>query len=452
MDTLYPYQIIGADWLSQARFRLLADEMGLGKTAQAVTACDAVGAERVLVICPAVARVNWRREFARWELFSRDFDVLVTGQDEPLAQRSAICSFEYATRYCGRLTACLEWDAVIIDEVHFLKSIDAKRSKAILGRGGIVHHAKRIWVLSGTPAPNHVGELWTLLYVFGATKLTQATFIDHFCNTVDTGYGLQVVGTKRARISELRELLSRVMLRREKKTVLKELPPISFTDVTVEAGPVELGEEEMDFGQYVSPDGSVSTLKQTLAAEEELLTRSLDQMRTLEGLASSVSTLRRYLGLQKVAPVAELVAEELESGLYEKVVLFAIHRSVIAQLEERLRQFSPVSIHGGTSPRLRQAAIDQFQDPKSSVQIFIGQIQAAGTNITLTAAHQALVVEQDWVPGNNLQAAMRLHRIGQTRNVQLRFVQLDHPLDARVTEIVKRKTRELAKIFETRYC
>ncbi|MEL7079533.1 MAG: SNF2-related protein, partial [Cyanobacteria bacterium J06582_2] len=66
LETPFPYQQIGARFLSQGTQRLLADEMGLGKSCQAVIAADMVGARNILVLCPAAVRINWQREFERF--------------------------------------------------------------------------------------------------------------------------------------------------------------------------------------------------------------------------------------------------------------------------------------------------------------------------------------------------------------------------------------------------
>ncbi len=94
-----------------------------------------------------------------------------------------------------------------------------------------------------------------------------------------------------------------------------------------------------------------------------------------------VAELRRLTGLAKVRPVLTQLSDEMDAGL-DKAVLFAHHREVIQGLEEGLHDFGAVSIHGGTPTRKRQHAIDGFQnDPK--VRVFIGQLSAAGTAITL---------------------------------------------------------------------
>jgi SWI/SNF-related matrix-associated actin-dependent regulator of chromatin subfamily A-like protein 1 len=89
----------------------------------------------------------------------------------------------------------------------------------------------------------------------------------------------------------------------------------------------------------------------------------------------------------------------------------------------------------------------KFQsDPKC--RVFVGQVVAAGTAITLTAAHQVMFVEADWTPANNQQAAMRCHRIGQTKPVTVRFVGMANSIDERIQRVLKQKTRVLTKLFD----
>ena len=63
---LYPYQVAGAQFLAERASAMLADDMGIGKTAQAIAACDLAGVQTAVVVCPGIARENWKREFASW--------------------------------------------------------------------------------------------------------------------------------------------------------------------------------------------------------------------------------------------------------------------------------------------------------------------------------------------------------------------------------------------------
>jgi SWI/SNF-related matrix-associated actin-dependent regulator 1 of chromatin subfamily A len=294
-----------------------------------------------------------------------------------------------------------------------------------------------------------------MLYTFGATTLSYREFVTHFCTVFEGPYGLQITGAKHFRIPELQSLLKPVMLRRKKEDVMKELPPLTFSELVVEPSPVDI-EAESSFVQYATPVRR-KELEEILKNQQQLVqtilkapgTRHDDTiMKSLEAVAQSVSTLRRYTGLQKVPGVAEIVKDELTNNAYDKVVIFAIHRDVIEGLRARLQPFGAVTLYGGFTMEKQQANIDRFQrNPKC--RVMIANILCAGTAVTLTAAHQVVFVEQDWVPGNNAQAVMRCHRIGQSRPVFVRFYGLADSIDERVSKILKRKARDIAEIFDS---
>lgn len=418
--------------------------MGLGKTAQAITAADKIAAKNIIVICPAVARINWDREFRKFSARFPSKQICVacnTGTPLPAPSPRGgglilILSYELAVyHHTNNAFDGQQWDLCIIDEAHFLKSIEAKRTKAILGSQGIIRQAQRTWALTGTPMPNHPGELWTLLYVFGGTKLKYQDFIQRFCNFIPgSGFSsgnMRISGLKQSNALELKEILKSVCLRRLKKDVLKELPPVSVHSVAVERNEVELTEEE------------IARVKEELGFLAEV-----PSVTHLEMIASSVSTLRRYLGLAKVKSCAEMIASELESDAYPKIVIFAYHKEVIRQMFQALHKFGPVAITGDTSPTDRQANVDRFQT-KSSCRVFLGNIRAAGTAITLTAADQVFFVEQDWTPSENAQALSRCHRIGQQNPVTVRFAAVSDSIDERVAGVLARKARDFRTLFDS---
>lgn len=437
MEQLFPYQNQGVDWLSERRHALLADEMGLGKSAQAIRGADNILAARILVVCPAVARINWAREFKKFSAFTRRSVVLEGADPVPSGDGVAICSYDYAVKLADRNGSDIV-DLLIIDEAHFVKSQEAKRTHAVFGKKGLARKARVTWAITGTPMPNNPSELWVMLTAFGRVTMGYEAFCNRYCE-VAPGYRghVRVVGSNRDRMPELKALLAPVMLRRTVKEVLPELPDLMFGDVVVAAGAVKL---------------SAQRLAEALAQEAWLKGQMLDEagnitpekMRVLEALANSVSTLRFYNGLQKVNPVHELVRGELDAGAYSKVVIFAVHREVITNLTFRLglSKGEAVSIHGGTSSEQRQANIDRFQtDPLC--KIIVCNIQAAGTAINLTAASQVIFVESEWSPGANAQAVRRCRRIGSTRNVMARFISIADSIDEKVTRVVRRKTQDI---------
>ena len=447
---LFPYQDTGARWLASKDQALLADDMGLGKSAQAVRACDLVGAKNILVICPAAVRFNWAREFERFSPMDRPTCLMLTSRDRPASKSGVvICSYDLSVGALGLLKT-IPWDVLILDEAHYLKERTTKRTRAAYGHNkattGLAAHAKRTWRLTGTPAPNDASELYTHLRSAGIVNEPFWDFTFRFCKGFDSTYGYKITGHKN--VEELKALLAPFMLRRTKDEVMTELPPIWYQEVTVDRSQVELDglfpeAQEVGAAAFVANlrVGEV-TLKQAL----EAASGPTDAMSVLEGSTTSLTTLRRYIAMGKVPAVANLLAEELESGAVRKVVVFGVHKCAVEYMEQHLAKFGAVSLYGSTPPAKRQANIDRFmQDPEC--RVFIGNVQAAGTGITLTAAHEVVFLEQSWVPAENAQAAMRCHRIGQTKPVRVRVFSLYKSVDEQVQQVLLRKAQELSKIF-----
>ncbi|MFQ5510123.1 MAG: DEAD/DEAH box helicase [Leptospirillia bacterium] len=427
MSDLYPYQVDGQEFLAERETALLADSMGLGKSAQAIAAADRVGAKSILVICPASACINWQRELTRWLSEPKGVDTHVVSYDKARgSQRKALMA--------------KEWDVLILDEAHFLKSWKAKRTRTVYGalcdgEGGLISRARYIWALSGTPAPNDVTELWPMMRaLFPESLATEREvpmglwdFRRRFTTGFETKYGYKVTGGRN--LEELKERLAPHMLRRKTEEVLSDLPPIRYGEVVLTSEDLPAGLREAEAGF----EGDV--IREALAAGK------------LPGPSAAVatSTLRRLTGLAKVDPVIDLVTYELNEA-EGKIVLFAHHREVINQLNWGLAEFEPCLLHGGLPEDQRQKAVDSFQkNPRA--RVFIGQLTAAGTAITLTAGASVLFVEYSWTPSDNQQAAKRCHRIGQTNSVLVRFVSLAGSLDEDIARVVRDKTETLSKVI-----
>jgi SWI/SNF-related matrix-associated actin-dependent regulator 1 of chromatin subfamily A len=440
---LFPYQRAGADWLKTQERAILGDEMGLGKTVQAIVAASELGLKRVLVVCPAIGRGNWLREFAEW---APEITPVVYSYDEVVRTPLKVAPVAGV------------WDLLILDEAHYLKTPKAKRTAVIYGtdqgaglkarlakegppRKSAVEHSRRVWLLSGTIAPNNASELWTHLHaLFGETRRF-VTFMNAYCYTRPSpfGKGYTVGGNKKKMIPELKAKLAQIMLRRRAADVLTELPPITLGPLLLDGNVVEGIQQMLEF--------EAEAMRVNEAAK--IYARTGDMDLALAEASPQLSVLRRETGRAKAAAVARYVGEELISGAIDKIVLFAVHHDVLDTLERLLAEFAPVRVDGRVTNSQRNKGIHAFQtDP--SRRVFIGQIQACGTAVTLHAANQQVFVEQSWVPGENAQAAKRCHRIGQTRPVFVRVASVAGTLDEAIDRALTRKTRALLEIEITK--
>ncbi|CAB4195367.1 DEXDc domain containing protein [uncultured Caudovirales phage] len=431
---LFPYQQEGAEWLASMARAGLHDEMGVGKTATLIRAANLIKGRRGLVIGPAMLRENFIRE---WDIFSERDAKLCKGQtinDFVAWQRGdkdiLVTSYEMATKWYR------EWenhgeviDFMILDEAHYLKNAFSKRSKAILGNqaNGMrcwAQWARYSWWSTGTPMPNNPIDIYTFLRFSGAINTNYGNFMTEYF----TIYGFKPV-VKRNRVEELRGLIGGVSIRRTKKSVGLQLPPIflSLTLLEGDAAPVLHLLRE-----HPGLEGSI------LEAVEKGGLSFLD--------AGHVATLRRLIGTAKAVPYAHTLLEELKSS-GDKRIVFGVHTDALEYVNDFLTKngVKGYLVNGATPEKTRVKAVKDFQeDPEC--QFFIGNIKAAGTGLTLTAAADIDMLESDWTPAGNAQAIMRAHRIGQKRTVRARFITLADSFDVVVNRIVSEKTASIAEI------
>lgn len=416
MPALKPFQNEGAAFLAARTRALLADEPGVGKTAQFITAANLVGARRVGVVCPDIGTEHWRREFVRWGSQAEEIEIM---------------SWDHAHFHAQHAQARggVQWDVLIPDESHFGKNPQARRTKSVFGTGGLGWYARRIWAGSGTPAPNNAAELWPLLRAFGKTKMDQATFTNHFC--VVDGLG-KIRGNRPDHIDELRAILKSFSLRRFKRDVLPELGEIDVQDWYVKPN----GRFTFD----VIPDEQESRLRRLVEgrSDEEILSLLADP-------TEDFATLRRYNALLKAPAVFETVKFEHENGMLDKVVIYGYHREALEALHRNFgwAKIDSTLIYGDTPQGERDALIERW---KTKGVVMIASTIIASTVLDFTAAHQGIMLELDWVPGNNSQAMQRMHRHGQENPVTVRVAH-GTPIDEIVNGVVMRKTKDLAEIF-----
>lgn len=449
------YQREGIAFLASRRRALLGDDAGLGKSMQMILAANAIGAQRILILAPAVARGSWKLQLAEWDDTGRPVatfpahnrstpDRYTIPASGPLA---LIVGLEWLSlnnnkaRLLDAMAGAAPFDVAFVDEAHAVKNRDAGRTKAVYGarldlNGAILERTPCRWLATATPTPlGHVGELYThlralfpdvLASLFGGKVPNAYAFEDRFCRVYETRFGREVIGNKEEAVSELRDALRPHILMRRKMDVLAELPPILTVPLPLDTGS--------------TPHG--------LPTDGELAAMSDDEV--LSYLARSETehvNERRLLGTAKREAVRPWIADFLSSDPGRKLLVFAHHREVIEGLRLDLANFNPAVIYGGVTPAQKEAEVRRFQaDP--SCRVFVGQNIAAGTAITLTAADTVLLLEPHPSPDQNYQIISRAHRLGQ-RNMVTAVIAYDErvPLERRQAQILRRRARDNEALF-----
>lgn len=421
MTQLKPFQQTGAEFLAARTRALLADEPGVGKTAQFITAANLVGARRIGVVAPSIGVEHWRREVNKWNFKGDRADVISWGDAHEMRD-----TLEQAG---GPSRLPMQWDVLVPDESHFGKNPQARRTKAVFGKGGLGWYARRIWAGSGTPAPNNAAELWPMLRAFGKVGMGFEAFKYYFCH-VDAGGKIR--GNRPEHIEELRDILKTFTLRRKKKDVLPELGEIDIQEwyVTPSAR----------FTFDVIPDDTALHRRLAGMSDDELMAFLADP-------SEDFATLQRYNALLKAPAVFDTVKFELENSLLDKVVIYGHHKEALKALHREFGYagIGSILIYGETPKRERDGMIERWKVDKG-LPVNLSSITVAGTALDYTAAHQVIALEASWVPGNNLQAWQRPHRHGQDKTVTVR-VAIGTPVDEIVTGVLVRKTKAISEIF-----
>ncbi len=433
---LFPYQQEGAAFLAGKSRAGLFDDMGCGKTAQIIRSWDLLKAMKILVVCPAAVREVWAGESRKFALTHRrvikgrdiqDLNLWLRGKAHVL-----ILSYEMAASWAKRIDEAGEFiDMVVFDEAHYLKNDQSQRTRAMLGHDctgahGLARWGTHVVFSTGTPNPNDAADIWSLMRFSGATKLTRKIFRDRYFTQRTGAYSAQHTPRKEM-VPELKQAIKSFSLRRTKAEAGLQLPPIWLTNVTVDGDTRE-----------------VAALMRQYPDLEKAIVDAIEKGGLSFIDAQHVATLRRLVGEAKAPAYIEMLKEELNDGAGKRVV-FGVHVAALRRIREGLSHhgISCTGITGETSERERIAAVDAFQnDP--DCRVFVGNIRAAGTGLTLTAASDLDVYESDWSPAGNAQAIMRIHRVGQTKNVHARFITLANSIDVVVNDTVERKTRNIA--------
>uniref|UniRef100_A0A8C3XW03 SWI/SNF-related matrix-associated actin-dependent regulator of chromatin subfamily A-like protein 1 n=1 Tax=Chelydra serpentina TaxID=8475 RepID=A0A8C3XW03_CHESE len=221
--SLMPFQREGVNFaISREGRLLLADDMGLGKTIQAI--CIAAYYRKewpLLVVTPSSVRFTWAEAFHRWlpSLSPESTNVILTGKDNLSAKLINIISFDLLSKMDKQLKDTFQ--VVIIDESHFLKNTKTARCRAAMP---LLKAAKRVILLSGTPAVSRPAELYTQIVAVRPTFFPQFhSFGLRYCDAKKMPWGWDY--SRSSNLGELKLLLEEsVMIRRLKSHVLSQLP------------------------------------------------------------------------------------------------------------------------------------------------------------------------------------------------------------------------------------
>jgi len=436
---------------------LIADEMGLGKTVEALswvkTRYDTFP---LLIICQAGLKENWQREIKKWlKMNSQILNGII-----PYRIKSDIVIINYdILHYWVQPLKRIEFNCIIADEAQSIKNNKAKRTKAFK------HITKDIFyilALTGTPIENKPSEIFNIAHIIDPIHYPNfMDFAKEYCGAKKTWHGWDFSGATNTKKLNLL-LKNTIMIRRKKIDVLKDLPPKNIVNVYIDIdNKIEYQKAEKTFITFLQEKFSYmneetkNELKQfaknnKIKINNELTDLEINKLTHLKlektlsiPILAQINILRQLAIKGKLNTIVKWIENFLESD--EKLVVFCYHRKTLTYLMEKFPY--AVKVEGGMTNKQKQKAVDSFQND-SKVRLFIGNIEAAGTGITLTAASNAAIIEYVYNPGKHLQACDRIHRITQTKTVTIWQLIGSKTIEERIINIINRKEKIINNVID----
>jgi len=434
-DKLRNYQRVGANFLHKTKRAILADDMGTGKTLQAITACEETGVEQILVVCPNSLKWNWSDEIAMWT--DSKFSI-VSGTK---AKRDKIIN-EFTGKYlimnyeALRLHPELQeknWGAIVFDEAHKLKNRKAKQTQCAKKL-----KSEYVFLLTGTPMLNRADELWSLLNNLYPKKFSSYwRFVEKYCQIYYNGFGKDILAGTKEQQDKLRQDIAPVMIRRNKKEVLKELP-----DKVHQRQLVELSGNQRTLYNQMEKDALVQLSEEDVVAAPV----AIAQITRLRQIAISPQLLSHDITQSAKFDVLMDIIKENKGG--HKIAVFSQFRKGIELFAKRLDEegIKWVAITGTVSQENRREATRSFQEDDDT-RIMLATIEAAGLGLTWTSSDIAIFIDRHWTPAINQQAEDRLHRMGQKNSVSIINLVAKDTIEERIELMLEQKSKTFDEII-----
>jgi hypothetical protein len=397
-------------------------------TTAAVIASIESQAKKVLIICPASLKINWKREI---ENYSDRRIFIIEGRKWGSTFDYYIINYDIIKNYHSteksedsddyKLLVNAGFDLAIVDEAHYLSNPQANRTKLL---NDVLSKIPKVWLLTGTPMTSRPINYYNLLKIVNSPlAINWQTYVRRYCK----GYQFTVGNRKiwntsgASNLDELRELTQNIVLRRLKTDIL-DLPEKIINPIYLELKSTFYDEELEEF-MRISEDKK----------KDESITVTLNRL----------MKIRQLIAMEKIQYTCELIDKVLEQD--KKVIVFTNFTNVVDVLHEKYKKNS-VILDGRMSKDKRQESVDKFQN-NDKVKIFISNIVAGGVGITLTAAETVIMNDLSFVPAHHSQAEDRAYRYGQKNSVLVYYPIFENTIERIVYNILQKKKNIIDQVM-----
>ena len=430
-------------------------EMGCGKTLTAIAIAGAgyqMGkVERLLIVAPTSVVAVWPKELQEYAKFKYTCKTLLGEKKQRLKQIDDLIKFPFKALKVAVINYESTWrpeileklkefdaDMVIADESQRIKTYDAAQSKAMHELGD---QARYKLILSGTPVQTAAIDIWSQ-YRF----LDKSVFGDNFFKfrgryAIMGGYGnKKIVGYK-----DLEGLIKKehsIAFRVTKDEAL-DLPEQTF-----ETRKIQFSQKEKNLYERIKKDSYAELDGGGHITATTVLTRLLRLQQLAGGfLVQDDAQKPQLVSRAKLDALADII-EDYVIGSGKKLVIFARFIAEVKAIMELAGKVLPkelkqVAIYGDIKKEDRGDIVKQFQEDPKTV-LFIGQIDTAGTGITLTAADTCVYYSKNFNYATYSQSLSRIHRIGQRNCSTYIDLEIEGTIDELISKALSRK-EDMAK-------
>jgi SWI/SNF-related matrix-associated actin-dependent regulator 1 of chromatin subfamily A len=397
----------------------------LGKTTSTIIAALETGAKKILIICPATLKINWKREIENYsnksvyisegKNFSVDHEFVIINYD-------IIKNFHDIKKKDESKIISANFDLVVVDEAHYIKNPTAQRTKLI---NDIAKKVDRLWLLTGTPMTSRPMDYFNLLNLIESPVARNwMAYAIRYCSGYQFKVGNRKVWnvTGASNLEELRDRTLGLVLRRLKENVL-DLPDKIITPVYLN---LKSNNYEEVMGEYYN-----------------WYDKNPEESKSLTVQFTKLTKVRQIIADEKINQTIELAENIIEQG--KKVIIFCNFTDSLNKIVSHFGK-TAVKLDGSMAQHERQYSVDQFQN-NEKIKVFVGNIKASGTGITLTSGEAVIFNDLSFLPSDMAQAEDRAYRYGQKNNVLVYYPIFQNTIEDIIYDIVNNKKKIIATVM-----
>jgi SNF2 family DNA or RNA helicase len=410
--TPFDYQKEGVVFAVFKKVSIIADEMGLGKTLQAISTAvikkSIFGFKKTLVVCPASLKAQWKKEI---EKFSHEKALIIEGPPEEREKQYMdedhhflIANYE-SIRRDHQFINKKGIDFLVLDEAQRAKNFETQTASSLKRI-----NSKHTLVITGTPVENKLIDLYSIINILDPYFLGPLwEFSYQYClfdpqktNKITGYYNLKSLKTK----------LSAILIRREKREVLKQLPKLQQIDIPVLLSPLQAEYH----ASYASGIGKIVRKKFLTPYDMVKLQQLLTSMRMVCNSTHLIDSETNES--PKLIELKEILVNKLHLTLRndKKVIIFSEWVTMHKLIGQMLRELNIgfVELNGKIPVKIRGKLIKKFECD-NNCKIFLST-EAGGAGLNLQAADTLINFELPWNPAKKNQRIGRVDRLGQLKD------------------------------------